>query len=161
MLKHKNKWAGSMCSILVDSLLAFELFKNLLNLNVAACFLKLGECRKSIEACNKVFYIEYFVQKVYYDCCCIQMSQVDIPGSSYSLEFAYWEFMWEYAGFRCKPCPWQSSLSPWNGLHGGWRFWRSKKWFQHGKHESSILICWMFLHLILEFYLQDHLRMCY
>lgn len=28
--------------------------RNLLNLNVAACFLKLGECRKSIEACNKV-----------------------------------------------------------------------------------------------------------
>ncbi|XAR68883.1 Peptidylprolyl isomerase [Bertholletia excelsa] len=28
--------------------------RNLLNLNVAACFLKMGECRKSIEACNKV-----------------------------------------------------------------------------------------------------------
>lgn len=28
--------------------------RNLLNLNVAACHLKLGECRKSIETCNKV-----------------------------------------------------------------------------------------------------------
>ncbi|XP_031277364.1 peptidyl-prolyl cis-trans isomerase PASTICCINO1-like isoform X1 [Pistacia vera] len=28
--------------------------RNLLHLNVAACFLKMGECRKSIEACNKV-----------------------------------------------------------------------------------------------------------
>lgn len=28
--------------------------RNLLHLNVAACLLKLGECRKSIEACNKV-----------------------------------------------------------------------------------------------------------
>ncbi|KAF9665135.1 hypothetical protein SADUNF_Sadunf16G0090600 [Salix dunnii] len=28
--------------------------RNLLNLNVAACYLKLGECRKSIETCNKV-----------------------------------------------------------------------------------------------------------
>ncbi|KAI4331686.1 hypothetical protein MLD38_029846 [Melastoma candidum] len=28
--------------------------RNLLNLNVAACYLKLGESRKSIEACNKV-----------------------------------------------------------------------------------------------------------
>lgn len=28
--------------------------RNLLNLNVAACHLKLGECRKSIETCNKI-----------------------------------------------------------------------------------------------------------
>ncbi|XP_068317643.1 peptidyl-prolyl cis-trans isomerase PASTICCINO1-like [Pyrus communis] len=28
--------------------------RNLLHLNVAACFLKMGECRKSIETCNKV-----------------------------------------------------------------------------------------------------------
>ncbi|CAK7333623.1 unnamed protein product [Dovyalis caffra] len=28
--------------------------RNLLNLNVAACYLKLGECKKSIETCNKV-----------------------------------------------------------------------------------------------------------
>ncbi|KAF7144188.1 hypothetical protein RHSIM_Rhsim05G0200700 [Rhododendron simsii] len=28
--------------------------RNLLHLNVAACYLKMGECRKSIEACNKV-----------------------------------------------------------------------------------------------------------
>ncbi|XP_059667885.1 peptidyl-prolyl cis-trans isomerase PASTICCINO1 isoform X1 [Cornus florida] len=28
--------------------------RNLLHLNVAACYLKIGECRKSIEACNKV-----------------------------------------------------------------------------------------------------------
>ncbi|KAJ7961336.1 Peptidylprolyl isomerase [Quillaja saponaria] len=28
--------------------------RNLLHLNVAACYLKLGECRKSIETCNKV-----------------------------------------------------------------------------------------------------------
>ncbi|XP_022746613.1 peptidyl-prolyl cis-trans isomerase PASTICCINO1-like [Durio zibethinus] len=28
--------------------------RNSLHLNVAACFLKMGECRKSIEACNKV-----------------------------------------------------------------------------------------------------------
>ncbi|KAF5750891.1 peptidyl-prolyl cis-trans isomerase PASTICCINO1 [Tripterygium wilfordii] len=28
--------------------------RNLLNLNVAACYLKMGECRKSIETCNKV-----------------------------------------------------------------------------------------------------------
>ncbi|KAM0026468.1 putative peptidylprolyl isomerase [Helianthus debilis subsp. tardiflorus] len=28
--------------------------RNLLNLNVAACYLKLGDCRKSIETCNKV-----------------------------------------------------------------------------------------------------------
>ncbi|XP_007026858.2 PREDICTED: peptidyl-prolyl cis-trans isomerase PASTICCINO1 [Theobroma cacao] len=28
--------------------------RNLLHLNVALCFLKMGECRKSIEACNKV-----------------------------------------------------------------------------------------------------------
>ncbi|KAL4354029.1 hypothetical protein GQ457_06G006560 [Hibiscus cannabinus] len=28
--------------------------RNLLHLNVAACFLKMGECKKSIEACNKV-----------------------------------------------------------------------------------------------------------
>ncbi|KAB2630577.1 peptidyl-prolyl cis-trans isomerase PASTICCINO1 [Pyrus ussuriensis x Pyrus communis] len=28
--------------------------RNLLHLNVAACFLKMGECRKSIEICNKV-----------------------------------------------------------------------------------------------------------
>uniref|UniRef100_A0A7N0VHY8 peptidylprolyl isomerase n=1 Tax=Kalanchoe fedtschenkoi TaxID=63787 RepID=A0A7N0VHY8_KALFE len=28
--------------------------RNLLHLNVAACFLKMGECRKCIEACNKV-----------------------------------------------------------------------------------------------------------
>lgn len=32
----------------------FDCVKNLLHLNVAACLLKLGECRKSIEACNKV-----------------------------------------------------------------------------------------------------------
>ncbi|GAV65465.1 FKBP_C domain-containing protein/TPR_1 domain-containing protein/TPR_11 domain-containing protein [Cephalotus follicularis] len=32
----------------------FSETRNLLNLNVAACFLKMGECRKSIEACNKV-----------------------------------------------------------------------------------------------------------
>ncbi|XP_052624785.1 peptidyl-prolyl cis-trans isomerase PASTICCINO1 [Lactuca sativa] len=28
--------------------------RNLLNLNVAACYLKMGDCRKSIETCNKV-----------------------------------------------------------------------------------------------------------
>ncbi|XP_062095389.1 peptidyl-prolyl cis-trans isomerase PASTICCINO1 [Humulus lupulus] len=28
--------------------------RNLLNLNVAACYLKMGECKKSIETCNKV-----------------------------------------------------------------------------------------------------------
>lgn len=28
--------------------------RNLLNLNVAACYLKMGDCRKSIEMCNKV-----------------------------------------------------------------------------------------------------------
>lgn len=32
----------------------FSNTRNLLNLNVAACYLKLGECRKSIEMCNKV-----------------------------------------------------------------------------------------------------------
>jgi len=31
--------------------------KNLLHLNVAACYLKLGECRKSIETCNKVCFM--------------------------------------------------------------------------------------------------------
>ncbi|GMH13474.1 hypothetical protein Nepgr_015315 [Nepenthes gracilis] len=28
--------------------------RNMLHLNVAACYLKMGECRKSVEACNKV-----------------------------------------------------------------------------------------------------------
>ncbi|KAK2972257.1 hypothetical protein RJ640_014315 [Escallonia rubra] len=32
----------------------FSNTRNLLNLNVAACLLKMGECKKSIEACNKV-----------------------------------------------------------------------------------------------------------
>lgn len=32
----------------------FLMLKNSLHLNVAACYLKMGECRKSIEACNKV-----------------------------------------------------------------------------------------------------------
>ncbi|KAM7464011.1 hypothetical protein LguiA_032132 [Lonicera macranthoides] len=32
----------------------FSNTRNLLNLNVAACYLKMGECRKSIETCNKV-----------------------------------------------------------------------------------------------------------
>ncbi|XP_052172665.1 peptidyl-prolyl cis-trans isomerase PASTICCINO1 [Diospyros lotus] len=32
----------------------FSETRNLLHLNVAACYLKMGECRKSIEACNKV-----------------------------------------------------------------------------------------------------------
>ncbi|TYJ96223.1 peptidyl-prolyl cis-trans isomerase PASTICCINO1 [Cucumis melo var. makuwa] len=32
----------------------FSNTRNMLNLNVAACYLKLGECRKSIEMCNKV-----------------------------------------------------------------------------------------------------------
>lgn len=38
----------------IDSLLIFGCLKNLLHLNVAACYLKMGECRKSIETCNKV-----------------------------------------------------------------------------------------------------------
>lgn len=33
---------------------AFLVQKSLLNLNVAACYLKMGDCRKSIETCNKV-----------------------------------------------------------------------------------------------------------
>lgn len=32
----------------------FSNTRNLLHLNVAACYLKMGECRKSIETCNKV-----------------------------------------------------------------------------------------------------------
>lgn len=40
--------------------LASGTLKNLLNLNMAACYLKMGESRKSIESCNKVSYIAFY-----------------------------------------------------------------------------------------------------
>lgn len=44
----------SICDFLKPVFLLCECTKNLLHLNVAACLLKLGEHKKSIEACNKV-----------------------------------------------------------------------------------------------------------
>ncbi|CAH9099970.1 unnamed protein product [Cuscuta europaea] len=44
----------------------FSETRNLLHLNVAACYLKLGENKKSIEACNKVLDANPFHVKAYY-----------------------------------------------------------------------------------------------
>lgn len=41
--------------VLVVTFTSFWCLQNSLHLNVAACYHKLGECKKSIEACNKVW----------------------------------------------------------------------------------------------------------
>lgn len=83
-----------------------ECTQNLLHLNVAACLLKLGEHKKSIETCNKV------TLKL-----CASRNICRPPFFHIQLD----SFWWSCVGVRCESGSCESSLSTWDGLHGFWR----------------------------------------
>lgn len=96
--------------------------KNLLHLNVAACLLKLGECRKAIETCDKVCLgLGLQISKVFDSSAfCLLISIITITLFDYHIfsepldRLVYMQ--WNFTGVRCEPSTCEGSLSPWNGL---------------------------------------------
>lgn len=104
-----------------------------MHLNVAACYQKLGECRKSIEWCNKVFFY-YYLNTNCLICYFIRYFSIQ-----------WWITLIYVIGFGWKSSTCKGIVQERHGSYASWWFWRSKTRFWDGWFEHYLFCSFQFL----------------